>query len=537
MIKRAEEFDYIVVGAGSAGCVLGARLSENPENRVLVLEAGGKDWMPLYKVPLLAGILFRHQYNNWWYETDPEPGLDNRRLRWPRGKVVGGSNQLNGMVYTRGHRLDYDIWRQLGNDGWGYEDVLPYFKKSEDFKGPDSEYHGKGGPLTVTPHGIENQLYDAMIEAGYVAGFPITKDFNDPNREGFGRYHFTIKDGQRWPTARAFLEPAMSRPNLTLRTRCHATRIILDNDQAIGLEYIQNRHTKVVGVTREIVLSGGAINSPQLLLLSGVGPSDQLTDLGIKVQHELSGVGENLHDHLLARLQYATNKNIDLYDQFRLDKAVYHVINALFFRKGLGTSFPLEGGCFIKTRPEIASPDIQCNFVPALIPTTHLPFAKSPLGFKHGFYHGIHQTQPESRGQIKLTTNDPFHPPKIIANYLTTENDRRTMRNGVKIMRNVFRENPMARHILKELKPGEDVKSDVEIDSWIRASGDTVFHPVGTCKMGVDEMAVVDPQLRVHGLKGLRVADASIMPIINGSNTNAPTIMIAEKCADMILNS
>ena len=536
MTKQVESFDYIVVGAGSAGCVMGARLSENSENRVLVLEAGGKDWMPLYRVPLLAGTLFRHQYNNWWYETDPEPGLNGRKVRWPRGKVLGGSNQINGMVYTRGHRLDYDIWRQLGNKGWGYEDVLPFFKKSEDFQGPDATHHGKGGPLTVSPYGIENELYDSLIESGQAAGFPTTQDFNEPEREGFGRYHFTIKNGQRWPTARAFLVPAMSRPNLSVRTKCHTTRILLKDGRAVGLEYVQEGQTKTVRVEREIVLSGGAINSPQLLLLSGIGPADHLRDVNIRVEHDLPGVGKNLHDHLVARLQYAVINNVDLYDEFRLDKAALHVIKALLFRKGLGTSFPLEGGCFIKTHSELASPDIQCNFVPALIPTTHLPFAKSPLGYKHGFYHGIHQTQPESRGWLKLESSNPFCPPKMIANYLATTNDRRTMRDGVKIMRNVFRERPMAKHISVELRPGPDIKTDAEIDAWIRASGDTVFHPVGTCKMGVDEMAVVDPQLRVHGLKNLRVADASIMPIINGSNTNAPTIMIAEKCADMMMS-
>ena len=537
MTEKIESFDYIVIGAGSAGCVLGARLSENPEARVLVLEAGGKDWLPLYKVPLLAGILFRHQYNNWWYETDPEPGLNYRKLRWPRGKVLGGSNQINGMVYTRGHRLDYDIWRQLGNEGWAYDDVLPYFKKSEDFQGPDTDYHGKGGPLKVSPHSIKNQLYDALIDSGREAGFPVTEDFNEPEREGFGRYHFTIKDGHRCSTARAFLEPAISRQNLSVRTKCHTTRILLDKGRAVGLEYVQDSQIKTVRVESEIVLSGGTINSPQLLLLSGIGPPDHLNEFDIKVEHNLSGVGENLHDHLVVRLQYAVNNNVDLYDEFRVDKVVWHVFKALLFRSGLGTSFPLEGGCFIKTRPELQTPDIQCNFVPALIPTTHLPFAQSPLGYKHGFYHGVHQTQPESRGWLRLRSSDPFRPPKMIANYLATENDRRTLRNGVIIMRDVFKEKPMAKHVCQELRPGADVKSEEDIDAWVRASGDTVFHPVGTCKMGKDKMAVVNSQLKVRGLEGLRVADASIMPIINGSNTNAPTIMIAEKCADMMMNN
>ena len=529
-----ETFDYIVVGAGSAGSVIGARLSEDPDARVLVLEAGGRDRMPLYKIPLMAGILFRHQYNNWWYQTEPEPGLDGRQLRWPRGKVLGGSNQLNGMVYTRGHRLDYDTWRQMGNDGWGYDDVLPLFKKTEDFQGPDAAHHGTGGPLTVRSHGIRNALYDALIESGRAAGFPVTEDFNEPEREGYGRYHFTIKDGKRWPTARALLIPALSRPNLTLRTKCHSTRLRIKNGRAIGLDYVENGQVKTVRAAREIVLSGGAINSAQLLLLSGIGPADHLQETGIDVVHDLPGVGENLHDHLVARLQVAVHGNVDLYDEFRIDKAAYHVIRAYLFGSGLGASFPLEAGCFIKTRPELAAPDIQCNFVPALIPTTHLPFAKSPFGYKHGFYHGIHQTQPESRGWLKLKSRDPFAPPRMTANYLATEGDRRAMRDGVKIQRDVLKEAPMAKHIAAELQPGPDVQSDSEIDAWIRRVGDTVYHPVGTCKMGIDDRAVVDPQLRVRGVDGLRVADASIMPIINGSNTNAPTIMIAEKCADMM---
>ena len=529
-----ETFDYIVVGAGSAGSVIGARLSERNDIRVLVLEAGGRDWMPLYKIPLMAGILFRHQYNNWWYQTEPEPGLDGRQLRWPRGKVLGGSNQLNGMVYTRGHRLDYDTWRQLGNEGWGYEDILPAFKKTEDFQGPDTYHHGKGGPLTVRSHGIQNVLYDALIESGRAAGFPVTEDFNEPEREGYGRYHFTIKDGKRWPTARAMLIPALKRPNLMLRTGCQTTRLLIENGRTIGLEYIEDGKTKKVWAEREIILSSGAINSPQLLLLSGIGPATHLRDIGVDVVHDLPGVGENLHDHLVARLQVAINCGVDLYKEFRLDRAVVHVLRAYLFGTGLGASFPLEAGCFIKTRPGLAASDIQCNFVPALIPTTHLPFAKSPFGYKHGFYHAVHQTQPESRGKLTLNSSNPFEHPRIMANYLATDGDRRTMREGVKIQRNVLKENPISKYISAELQPGPEVSSDDEIDAWIRRVGDTVYHPVGSCKMGTDDMAVVDPLLRVRGIDSLRIADASIMPIINGSNTNAPTIMIAEKCAEMI---
>ena len=530
----AEEFDYIVVGAGSAGCVLGARLSEDASVRVLVLEAGGRDWMPLYKVPMFAGILFRKRYNNWNYVTEPEPGLDGRRLNWPRGKVLGGSNQINGMVYTRGHRLDYDSWRQMGCEGWSYDDVLPFFKKSEDFRGPDASHHGKGGPLTVRRGRATAPLYDALIEAGTEAGYPVTGDFNEPEREGFGRYHFTIRDGRRWTTAQAFLKPAMGRPNLTVRTGCHATGIAVERGRAVGLRYRRKGRTHEVRARREIVLSGGAINSPQLLLLSGIGPAGGLREAGVPVVHDLPGVGENLHDHLVARLQYACNAPVGIYDELRLDRAAWHAVNALLLGRGFGADFALQGGCFIRTRPELAAPDIQLNFVAAMKPVTHLPFAKPGPDGGHGFYAGVHMTVPESRGRLWLASDDPFAPPRIHANYLATEGDRRTMRDGVRALREVFRQPAIARYIERERAPGPDVESDADIDAWIRSAGDTVFHPVGTCRMGADDMAVVDPRLRVRGIDGLRVADASIMPVINGSNTNAPTIMIAEKAAAMI---
>jgi len=530
----AETFDYIVVGAGSAGCVLGARLSEDPSVRVLVLEAGGRDWMPLYRVPMFAGILFRKPYNNWNYLTEPEPGLDGRQIAWPRGKVLGGSHQINGMVYTRGHRLDYDTWRQMGCEGWSYDDVLPYFKKSEDFQGPDAPHHGKGGGLTVRRGQATAPLYDALVAAGGEAGYPVTDDFNEPEREGFGRYHFTIRDGQRWTTAQAFLKPAMDRPNLTVRTGCHTTKLRVEQGRVVGLDYWHRSQGHTVRADREIVLSGGTINSPQLLLLSGIGPADHLREVGVPVLHDLPGVGENLHDHLVARLQYACNAPVGIYDELRLDRTAGHVLNALFRRKGFGTDFALQGGAFLRTRPELAAADIQLNFVAAMKPVTHLPLTKPGKDDGHGFYAGVHQTVPESRGRLRLAAYDPFAPPRLQANYLATEGDRRTMGAGVKIMREVFRQPAIAQYVDRELQPGPDVQDDAAIDAWIRRVGDTVFHPVGTCKMGTDDKAVVDPRLRVRGLDGLRVADASIMPVINGSNTNAPTIMIAEKAADMI---
>ena len=530
----SEEFDYIVVGAGSAGCVLAARLSEDSHARVLVLEAGGRDWMPLYKVPMYAGILFRLKYNNWGYTTEPEPYLDGRRIFWPRGKVVGGCSQINGMIYTRGHRLDYDTWRQIGNTGWSFEEVLPYFKMSEDFRDEDAPHHGKGGPLTVEPGRGQNVLFDALIEAGAQAGYPVSRDFNEPEREGFGRYHFTIRNGRRWSTADAFLKPVMERPNLTVRTRCHTARIVVENGTAVSIEYIQRGQRKLVHATREIVLSAGAINSPMLLMHSGIGPADHLRELGIPVTHDLAGVGENLHDHLVARMQYACNAPVGLYDDLRIDRVARNTLRALAFGQGPASWFGLSAGCFVKTRPELAAPDIQLNFVPLMKPVVHWPFQRQTHEHRHGFYAGVQQTQPESRGRLRLRSNSIFDKPRLTANYLESETDRRTMRDGVIAIREVLEQPAIARYIDAELQPGQDAQESASIDAWIRKTGDTVFHPVGTCKMGVDGMAVVDPELRVRGISNLRIADASIMPIINGSNTNAPTIMIAEKAAAMM---
>ena len=326
----------------------------------------------------------------------------------------------------------------------------------------------------------------------------------------------------------------MDRSNLTVKTKCQVMRILFDGKKAIGVSVNYKNNRVNIGAEGEIILCGGAISSPQLLLLSGVGPKKDLEELDIPIVENLPGVGKNLHDHLVARMQYTLKENIDLYDQLRLDKAAIHVIKALLFGRGLGTSFPLEGGCFIKTSPNLDAPDIQCNFVPALVPKSYLPFSTPAFGHKHGFYNGVHQTQPESRGSIKLRSADPLAHPLIFANYLATENDKLTMRNGVKLMREVFNQGPIAELIKSELQPGPDVLSDQQLDQWISQVGDTVYHPVGTCKMGIDEMAVVDPNLKIYGLENIRVADASIMPIINGSNTNAPTIMIGEKCSEMI---
>jgi choline dehydrogenase len=533
-MPKAQSFDYIVVGAGSAGCVLAARLSEDANARVLLLEAGGKAWMPLYHVPMMAGILFRARYNNWAYLTEPEPHLDNRRIFWPRGKVLGGSHRINGTVYARGHRLDYDTWRQMGNTGWGFDDVLPYFKKSEDFQGPDWEHHGKGGPLTVTLGGGKDPLYDALVESGRNAGFPVAEDLNAPEREGFGRHWFTTKNGRRWTTAQAFLNPALSRPNIELRLKCMTNRVVIEGGRAVGVECTRNGTTEIVRAVREVILSGGAINSPMTLMHSGIGPAEELRALGIQVTHDLPGVGQNLHDHPVVRMQFAATDGAGMYDQLRWDRAMRNVAQTLLFGTGVGNAFPLQAGGYVKTRPELAAPDIQCHFFPVMWNKLHGPGLRRTALDRPGMISGFNIAVPESRGWIKLASADPRAKPRILCNYLATEGDKRTMRDGVKLVRRVMREQPIAKFVESDFSPGPDVKSDSEIDAWLRANTDTVFHPVGTCKMGIDPMAVVDPRLKLRGLEGLRVADASIMPVISAANTNAPTIMIAEKAADMI---
>ena len=533
-MPQEKSFDYIVVGAGSAGCVLAARLSEDPGKRVLLLEAGGRAWMPLYHVPLMAGVLFRVNYNNWAYWTEPEPHLDNRQIFWPRGKVLGGSHRINGTVYARGHRLDYDTWRQMGNTGWGFDDILPYFKKSEDFQGPDWDHHGKGGPLTVTRGPGNDPLYDALVESGRAAGFPVAEDLNAPEREGFGRHWFTTKNGRRWTTAQGFLNPALKRPNLELRLKCMTLRVLIENSRAVGIEYAKNGNKQTVRAERAVILSGGAINSPMVLLHSGIGPAAQLREFGIPVVHDAPGVGENLHDHPVVRMQFAGVPGCGMYNELRWDRAIRNVTQTLLFGTGVGNNFPLEAGGYVKTRPELAAPDIQCHFFPVMWTRLHGPgIPKAPTD-RPGMISGFNIAVPESRGWLKLRSANPLDKPRLLANYLATEGDKRTMRDGVKLVRRVMREKPIADFVESDFSPGPDVKSDAEIDAWLRANTDTVFHPVGTCKMGIDMMAVVDPRLKVHGVEGLRVADASIMPVISASNTNAPTIMIAEKAADMI---
>lgn len=539
-LGRISEFDYIVVGAGSAGCVLANRLSADPRNRVLLIEAGGRDWNPLLHVPLMTGFLLKGRAYNWSYATEPEAGLDGRRIAWPRGRVLGGSSAINGMVYTRGHAEDFDGWAAQGLSGWGYSDLLPLFKQSECYYGPASPHHGTQGLMAVTPSQGANPLFDAFLEAGSQAQFPTCDDFNGPAPEGFGRYAFNIRGGRRCSAA-AFLAPAKQRNNLEIRTRARATRLLFEGDRAVGLEY--HRHgahgqarTRPGG---EVILCGGVVNSPQLLMLSGIGPGTDLRRVGISVRHDAPEVGRNLQDHLLVRVQMQCRQPVTLFGLSRADRGLVALLRAMLFASGPATSFPLECGAFVKSRPDLARPDLQCHFLPGFSTAAlHLgPFGGDRNLRGHGFMANVYQMRPQSRGCLMLRSNDPTAAPEIHGNYLAAEEDRRTLRAGARLLRRIFAQPAFDNYRGAEVTPGASVESDADLDTWISRHADTVFHPVGTCRMGVDEGAVVDGKLRVRGVRGVRVADASIMPTITSNNTHAPTVMIAEKAAQMVLDA
>jgi len=527
-----ESFDYIIVGAGSAGCVLANRLSEDGRHSVLLLEAGGKDSNPLIQVPMVSGLIYFWKSINWNYVTAPQPHLDGRAVNWPRGKVLGGSSSINGMMYMRGHRADYDIWAGKGLPGWGYADILPYFRRSEGHLERLSDaYHGTAGPLAVVKAKGENPLYGEFLAAGAAEGFKANGDFNGPDQEGLGLYDFNIRDGRRESTATAFLRPAMDRPNLTVWTRALATKILLENGRATGLELTRDGTPVRVTVRREIILSGGAINTPQLLQLSGIGDPAMLKQAGITPQVESREIGRNLQDHLGVYLKYRCKEPITLYSLFRPDRAISAGLRALLFGTGPATSIPLEAGGFLKTRPELDIPDIHITFVPGL----NLETTRAGQG-QHGYLINFYQLRPESRGEVRIAGGDPTAAPVIDPNYLDAEADRRCMRDGVRLARRIGASPALARHDAGEISPvAADLRDDDAIDAWVRAGANTIFHPVGTCRMGSDAGAVVDGELKVRGVLGLRVADASVMPTIVGGNTSAPTMMIAEKAADMIL--
>ncbi len=538
-MASTKTFDFIIIGAGSAGCVLANRLSADPSNKVLLLEAGGRDLNPLFRLPMLMGKLFHSGIYNWHYHTEPERHLNGRSLYWPRGKVLGGTSTINGMIYVRGNRHDYDRWAQIGAAGWSYDEVLPAFLRSENHVQRNGAYHNSEGELTVCRARGWNSLLDVFNEAGGQAGYPHNDDFNGGEQEGFGRYDFTIAKGKRCSAAYAFLRPARKRSNLTIISRAHARRILIENGRAIGVEFSRKGSISQVYADREVILSAGVVNSPQILMLSGIGAADELAQHNIPVVQDLPGVGKNLQDHVDCVMSYECREPVTLYSDLRADKLTWSVIQGMLFGKGIATTFPYEAGAFVKSRQDLVAPDIQLHFMPALEKTANLhfpnPFKKERVEANHGFSLRVGPVNPESRGEIRLRSADPMDRPCITANYLQTEFDIRTMINAIRMTRDIIKQTAFDKYRGKELAPGPAVESDAEMIKWLRANAMTTFHPVGTCKMGNDQMAVVDSRLRVHGVKSLRVADASIMPIISSGNTNAPAIMIGERAAEFIL--
>ncbi len=525
-------YDYLIVGAGSAGCVLANRLSADPNRQVCLLEAGPEDASPWIHIPAGLFFMMRSKTLNWRYRTEPQSALYDRRLFWPRGKTLGGSSSSNAMVYTRGHRRDYDHWAELGNRGWSYAELLPLFKRAQHQERGPSEYHGVGGPLNVADLRQQSEISQVFIRAAGQVGYPLSDDFNGAEQEGIGFYQVTQKDGQRCSSARAYLHPILQRPNLTILTNALASRVLIEGQRAVGVAYLdRSGQTVEVRARREVVLAGGAINSPQLLLLSGVGPRAELERHGIPVAHELPGVGQNLQDHLDIVVAHRDRRRASYgFALSFLPRLIKGIVDYVRHRRGFLTSNLAEAGGFVKTDLGLPLPNIQYHLTSTILDD-------HGRRIWHGYGYSLHacDLRPKSRGALTLNSADPRDPPALQPNYLSHPDDLETLLAAVKTCRKILAAPAFDGYRGRELFPGEAVQSDDELREFIRRRAETIYHPVGTCKMGHDPLAVVDDQLRVHGLSGLRVADASIMPTLIGGNTNAPTIVIGEKAAELIL--
>jgi choline dehydrogenase len=527
-----QQFDYVIVGAGSAGCVLADRLSADGRSRVLVLEYGGNDGSIYIQMPSALSIPMNMPKYNWFYHTEPEPHLDGRSLHTPRGKVLGGSSSINGLVYIRGNPQDFERWAAEGASGWSYRDVLPYFKRAEKRQEGGDRYRGDSGKLMTSYGTLRNPLHAAWLAAGEQAGYPRSADVNGFQQEGFGRMDMTVGAGRRCSAARAYLRPALGRPNLTVITHALATRVSFEGRRARGLEYVRGGETHRVRADREIILSAGPINSPQLLKLSGVGPGAELQALGIDVIHDLPGVGENLQDHLEFYFQVACKEPITLYSSINPVSRALIGARWLLRKDGLGATNHFETCGFIRSRPGVEYPDIQYHFLPMAV-----AYDGSTLAQEHGFQAHVGPMRSKSRGWVRLASRDPLAKPKVLFNYLSEPDDWTEMRACVRLTRELFAQPAFDRYRGRELQPGAEVQNDEQIDAFVRAKVESAYHPSCSCKMGADAdaRAVVDAQTRVRGLDGLRVVDSSIMPSITTGNLNAPTIMLAEKAADHIL--